>query len=170
MNANELGQKVQNIIKQIRSKAAYVLETEAVKSVKQNFIQGGRPIKWEPSVKSKKNAGTKTLIISHAMSKITAETGNTNSGVVITLRPGVLAKAYSRIQQEGGTIQRKARSIRFRTNKTGRIIFAKNSHKRITKETMSKPYSITIEPRPYLIIPPEDIPGILSRVKSAINL
>ena len=170
MNAQELENKLNALFKQITSKVANTLETEAVKSVKKNFEVGGRPVKWNPSVKSKKNAGTKTLVISGAMSEITSELGSTNSGIEITLRPGTNARAYSRIQHEGGTINRKPRLLRFKSHKSGRTVFAKNSHKRITKQTMSKPYSITIPPRPYLLIPPEDFPGIISRIKSAINL
>lgn len=170
MQNGDIENKLKEILKKVTTQAASVIETEAVKSVKKNFEVGGRPVKWEPSVKSKKNAGTKTLVVSGAMSETTSETIDVSTGVAIILRPGVNARAYSRIHQEGGTIQRSPRSIRFRNNKSGRTIFAKNSHKRITKETISKAYEIKIPARPHLVVPNEDFQNIINAVVAAVKI
>ncbi len=167
-------QEIENNLKKIlndlvSSKVKSALETEAVKSIQRNFEQGGRPA-WTPSKKSKKNAGTKTLVVSGNMSQITAHTQPVADGFEIVLMPGPKAKAYSRIQHEGGTIRMPGRKIRFRENQSGRNVFAKNSHKRITKETLSKPYTINIPARPYLVIPEEDYPKLLDAAVAALKL
>ena len=170
MQVGDIENKLKEILKNVTTQAAAVIKTEAVKSIKKNFEDGGRPVKWEPSQKSKKNAGTKTLVISGAMSETTAETMDVPSGIEIILRPGINSRAYARIHQTGGTIQRSPRNIRFRTDESGRTIFARDSHKRITKETLSKSYEIKIPARPHLVIPDEDIPGILNAVKSTVSI
>ncbi len=153
------------------SKVRSALETEAVKSVMRNFETGGRPDKWKQSKKSKKNAGTKTLVISGSMSQIQSQTEITSNGLRVTLMPGPNAKAYARIQHEGGTINMPARTLRFKkSKKTGRDVFASRLHKRISKETVTKPYKIIITARPYLVIPDEDFPRIINAVTAAINL
>jgi hypothetical protein len=62
------------------------------------------------------------------------------------------------------------RKIRFRENKSGRTVFAKNAHKRITKESLAKPYTINIPPRPYLLIPEEDYSKLLDAAVAALKL
>jgi len=168
MSINEIEKALVAIIEKAKSPAvAKALEVEAVKSIRRNFEQEGRP-KWDPSKKKRRDTGLKTLTDSGNMSKIQAQTNQTNGGVEIVLLPGPASAAYARIQHEGGTINMPARQLRFRKDKSGNTRFAKNTHKRVTKETMSKPYSVTIPARPYLIIPEEDYPGILEAVKSAI--
>lgn len=72
-----------------------------------------------------------------------------------------------------------ARAIRFREKKykTGskgagrkRTVFASKQHKRITKETMTKAYTITMPTRPYLVIPPEDYSSIINNVIQACKI
>lgn len=169
MTAEEINRKIKGIIKEVTTKASFTLEVESVRSVMQNFDEGGRPIPWPPSAKLKKDPKLKTLIDSGDMSLISADTQINDHGAEILLMPGPSSRAYSRIQHEGGVINMPARKIRFRKNKSGRTVFAKDSHKRITKETMSRPYSIVITPRPYLLIPDIDFPRILNAVESAIR-
>jgi phage gpG-like protein len=168
MEIRDVEKKLLDVIRSITQSPAVknALEMEAIQSIQRNFEQGGRPERWTPS---KKKEG-KTLIESGQLSQITAESESTTTGLIVTLRPGVNAKTYARIHQEGGTINRKARNYRFRQNASGRTVFAKNKHKRISKETTGAAYSISIPPRPYMIIPPEDFPLILNAVSRAINL
>lgn len=184
MSIEQIENNLKNILKDLTSsKVKNVLETEAVKSIMRNFEQGGRPEKWIPtgtklktnkagvqrSVLSRKS-GKQTLIDSGNMSQITAHTQPAADGFEIVLMPGPKAKAYSRIQHEGGAIRMPGRKIRFRENKSGRTVFAKNAHKRITKESLAKPYTINIPARPYLLIPEEDYSKLLDAVASAIKL
>lgn len=164
---NILNNLSKNIASSSQVKAA--LKTSAVSSVMTNFEEGGRPIKWDPSEKTKKNNGSRTLIDSGDMSMIQAETEESSDGLRLVLMPGPLAKAYSRIQNEGGVINMPGRQLRFRKNKNGKTVFAKNSHKRVDRETISKPYNITIPKREYLIIPEQDYGMILDNVRSAVT-
>lgn len=169
----KIAAKLHTLKEETQVKAAKTLEAEATKSVLKNFEVGGRPA-WIPSKKTGKAKGTKTLVVSGEMSQIQAEASIDANGVMIKLMPGPLARQYSRIHQEGGTINMPARAIRFREKKykTGRkrTVFASKQHKRITKETMTKAYTITMPARPYLVIPPEDYSSIINNVIQACKI
>lgn len=157
----------------IKQRARATLETELQESIQKNFDVGGRPA-WKPSQKKGRAKGTKTLVISGNLRRTQVESRDTGDGLLVTLTPGPLASAYSRIHQEGGTINMPARAIRFREKKykTGRkrTVFASKQHKRITKETMTKAYTITMPARPYLVIPPEDYSSIINNVIQACKI
>lgn len=169
MTVEQIEKNLLNVIRQFSSPAVKaVLETESVNSIKTNFETGGRGV-WKPSKRVLKEGG-QTLVKSGQMSEITAETQTTSDGLLVLLRPGVNAKTYSRIHQEGGTINIKQRSYRFRRNASGRTVFAKRKHKRDVREVTGRAHSITIPPRPYLVIPPEDYPRIINALTGALNL
>lgn len=167
----EIENKVNHLIKDIQVKALKVIEIEGVRSIQKNFEVGGRP-KWIPSKKKGKAKGTKTLRISGALSSITAVADFQNSKV--NIYPGAAARAYARIQQEGGTINRKAYTNARRTKNDGRSVFA--SKRRDTGRakkvdvSFSKAHSIVIPARPYMVIPPEDFPGMINAITKAIQL
>jgi phage gpG-like protein len=163
-------EEVRNFLTQqiaaIKRKALDIIAVEAQKSVKKNFEAGGRP-KWKPSKKLRKHPGAKTLIVTGNLSNVSAVVSEAESSVTLTTNP--LSRAYARIQQEGGTINHPAREMKFRRNKTGRTVFASSNHKRITKTTTSKPYTITIPARPYMIIPKADLDAMIEKIKKGIG-
>lgn len=150
----------------LRTRALAAIQVEAVKSVQKNFEVEGRPA-WAPVTKRGKAKGTKILQVSGDLSEVTAEIDYAAGMVILT--SSTKARPYARIQNEGGTINMPARTVRTRKvtagKNKGRSVFAKNSHKRGVKETQSKPYKITIPPRPYMVIPPEDYKNIFDRIK-----
>ena len=158
MQSDDVINKIKSLGEIIKKEALAVLKVEAVSSIQKNFEQGGRPAKWE---KSKKRKG-KTLIKSGNMMKVTAMVDEGAAAVIITSNP--LAQAYSRIQNEGGTIQIKAGT------KNGKSVFAGREHKRGVKEVTAKAHQIKIPARPYLVIPPEDFPQILSALEKGIKI
>jgi phage gpG-like protein len=170
LTAEEAGRRIEDYIDQIKRKALIVIEAEALKSVRTNFEQGGRP-KWIPSRKSGKTKGTKTLVVSGNLSNIGSEIDI--AGSKVTLMPNPLARVYARIQHEGGTISMKPRTMARRTKKDGRSVFAsKNRELKRAKQidvSFSKAYTIKIPARPYLIIPPEDYPRIVESVIRAVE-
>jgi len=170
LNSEEAGRRIENYIDQIKRKALIVIEAEALKSVRTNFEQGGRP-KWIPSKKSGKTKGTKTLVVSGNLSNIGSEVDIAGSRV--TLMPNPLARVYARIQHEGGIISMKPRTMARRTKKDGRSVFAsKNRELKRAKQidvSFSKAYTIKIPARPYLVIPPEDYLRIVESVIRAVN-
>lgn len=136
-------------------------------SIRANFDAGGRP-PWTPRKHiSKRQRGTNILVISGHMKNVS---GTVNLGEsCVPLKTDPRARPYARIQQEGGIIQMPARTLRFRRTK-GRLLFAGARHKRIEKETVSHPYTITIPARPYMIIPPEDFPRITTAIQTAAKV
>ncbi|MBV6480219.1 MAG: hypothetical protein HGGPFJEG_03072 [Ignavibacteria bacterium] len=175
MSLEEIENNLKNLKGLDLKRIANALETQAIRSVMQNFEDEGRPVKWIPSQKKKKVSGSKTLTDSGDMSKIQAQTEFGQSGIEVTIMPGPLAAAYSRIQHEGGVINVPSRTLRFRQRKedvasgSRRRVFAGRKHKRVVEQT-SKAHTITIQARPYLVIPEEDYPDILNAVISVINL
>ena len=154
----------------IKKKAVAVIEVEAVKSIKKNFEVGGRPA-WKPSIKRGKLKGTKTLVVSGALSDVSASADPSAGTVTITANPA--SRAYAKIQNEGGEINMPSRAVRRRTatkgKNKGKTVFASSRHKKAT-ETRTKAYKIVIPARPFMVIPPEDIEGIKNKIKSAINI
>ena len=151
-----------------------VLATEGEKSIHKNFEVGGRPTPWKKSKKPKRlrTGSEKTLVVWGNLSNILVQPNPDASGVKFLTNP--LARAYARIHQEGGTInhpggRRKLKKVK-PGDKTKRTVFAKAGAKRFVKEVDIKPYKITIPPRPYLVIPPEDYPGILKAVQQIVKL
>ena len=165
MNVNEIGKKLDDALGKMKVNMLKALEIEAKKSIAMNFNAGGRP-KWEPSIKRGKAKGTKTLRISGNMSKTSAVRDEASSS--ITFYPNPLARAYSRIHHEGGTINHPGRKLKFVKNKSGRTVFGKDKRKRgVVKEVQGKSYTIRMPARPWLVIPPEDYPRILSSLARA---
>lgn len=167
MDAAEAGNKIIFITKQIVPRILKALAIEGEKSIRRNFEAGGRP-KWIPRKRiSKKQRGTNILVISGSLKNVVSKINSGDNSVSLITNPR--ARAYARIQQEGGTIDMPARNIRFRKSK-GRIVFASHRHKNIHHETMGRAYQIKIPARPYLIIPPEDYPGIVKVLQAAVRV
>ena len=169
MNESEVKEYLKNAVLQIKRKALDILEIEAPKIIKRNFAQGGRPEPWKPSNKLKKHPGSKTLIVTGNLSNVLTTKDGAESSVKITTNP--LARAYARIQQDGGTINMPARTMRFRTKRykdgASRTVFASSRHKKVV-EKISKPYKINIPARPYMVIPPDELKRVIdliSRIK-----
>lgn len=172
MSLEEIKNNLESALTKQSKGALTILKIQSEKSVKRNFEVGGRPEPWPPSKKSKKHRGTKTLVISGNMSNITAE--EDLSGLRIILMTNPLARAYSRIHQEGGTInhpggKRKLKKLR-PGDKTRRSVFASSDAKRFVKEVDIKPYKINIPARPYMVIPPEDHDLILRLMATFIKV
>lgn len=152
-------------VKDVQRKALKIVAIEGGRSIRKNFDDGGRP-KWIARKRiSKKQKGTNILVISGRMKNV-SETVEADR---VVFKSNPLARAYAAIQHFGGTISMPARKIRMRKVKSGRMQFAKGSHKRTT-EHQGKAYTIKIPARPWLTIPQVDIPRIFNAIKSAIKL
>lgn len=153
----------------IQTRAKKILCIEAEKSVQKNFDVGGRP-KWAPRKHiSKKQRGTNILVIRGALRNVRAL--ETETGIVLVTDPR--ARAYSQIHNEGGVINMPGRALKLRKKKYGettRTVFASSKHKRIYKVVDVKPYKIEMPKREFLVIPPEDYPGIINAIKEGIRL
>lgn len=166
----EINNKLQEYIAKAKVVSLKRIELEALSSIRKNFEVGGRP-KWQPSIKKGKVKGTKTLVVSGNLSNVGSNVDNAGSQVIITSNP--LARPYARIQQEGGTINRRAITQARRSKRDGRSVFA--SKRRDTGKSkkvdvsFSKAYQIKIPARPYLVIPLEDSGRILKAVESDIK-
>jgi len=166
----EIQNRITNIVGQIKTNALKALEIEAVRSIQKNFEVGGRP-SWTPSKKKGKLKGTNTLRVTGTLSEVSAVRDDASGTVTLITNPG--ARAYARIHQEGGVINRKASTHARRTKKNGISVFAsKNRDTGKAKKvdiSFSKPYQIEIPARPYMVIPDEDALHILAQVARGIK-
>ena len=160
-------QKLKGVLTSVTRNTLLILATEAERSIDKNFEVGGRPA-WKPSKKSKKNKGTKTLVISGALRNVRADVKEAEGLVVVTIDPR--ARAYAEIQQNGGTIQVKGGKRKMENRKDKRTVFVSSKRKSGFKEVTTKAHTITIPPRPYLVIPPEDFPEIIGRIVSRVKI
>lgn len=169
-SANEVENNLRRVIQEVKSTALKVIEIEALRSIQKNFKSGGRP-KWKPSKKKGKLKGTKTLVVTGALREVSAVKDEAASSVTLITSPD--SRAYARIQHEGGTINIPPRTMARRTKKDGRSVFAKkNRELKRAKQidvSFSKAHTIEIPPRPFLVIPPEDFPGIVEAIKRAVG-
>lgn len=169
-SANEVENNLRRVIQEVKSTALKVIEIEALRSIQKNFESGGRP-KWIPSKKKGKLKGTKTLVVTGALREVSAVKDEAASSVTLITSPD--SRAYARIQHEGGTINIPPRTMARRTKKDGRSVFAKKNRelKRAKQIDVSfgKAHTIRIPARPFLVIPPEDYPGLLEAVKRAVG-
>jgi len=161
-----------SIVAEIKRKALKTLAIEADISVQKNFDAHGRP-PWTPRKRiSKKQRKTNILVISGHMRLISATVDEAGGRVILRANP--LARAYSAIQHFGGTINMPARNLKFRKvtagRNKGRTVFAGGRHSRISKEVTSKPYTITIPPRPWMTVPASDYGRILSSIRMAVKI
>lgn len=113
------------------------------KSVKQNFREGGRPVRWPSSKKPK----GKTLIGTGALMKnIHYELDNDGNAVTIMTGP----QKYARIHQFGGSIPahdivaKNRRALRFTVG--GTVLYRKSAHHP----------GANIPARPYMMLQDED--------------
>ncbi len=167
MNSTEVGNKILQYIESKKSAVLKAIGIEAEISIRKNFEAGGRPT-WIPRKHiSKRQQGTNILVISGALKNVSAVTDASGNKVTIVTDPR--ARAYAKIQHEGGTIDMPGRTHRFRKNKAGRIVFASSKHKRIVKEVQGGAYKIVIPARPFMVIPPDDYPRIISVAKEAFK-
>lgn len=168
MSVQEIQKNLDNAILNIKTNILKTLEIETALSISMNFEAEGRPA-WTPSKKRGKAKGTKTLRITSKMSKVSVVKDIANSRVVIF--PNPLARAYSRIHQEGGVINHPGNKLKFVKNKSGKTVFGKSSRKRgVVKEVKGRPYQIEITQRLWMVIPPVDFPRIISNVAKAAKL
>lgn len=168
MNSEQISRAVNEAVGRIKSGTLKVLAVEWRRSIVRNFESGGRP-KWTPRKKiSKRQRGTKILVISGAMKNVSTVSDFGN--YIINLKVDPRAKDYARIHNEGGTINMPARKLKFRKNKSGRTVFASSKNKRITKETTSRAYVVKIPKREYTNIPADDYPRIISALKQQLSL
>lgn len=169
-DVEQITRQIQAVIQQVKTTALNVLEIEGLRSVKKNFKSGGRP-KWIPSKKKGKLKGTKTLVVTGSLREVSAVKDEAASSVTLITSPD--SRAYARIQHEGGTINMPPRTMARRTKKDGRSVFAsKNRELKRAKQidvSFSKAHTIEIPPRPFLVIPPEDFPGIVEAIKRAVG-
>ncbi len=152
-DVEQITRQIQAVIQQVKTTALNVLEIEGLRSVQKNFESGGRP-KWIQSKKKGKLKGTKTLVVTGALREVSAVKDEAASSVMLITSSD--SRAYARIQHEGGTISIPPRTMARRTKKDGRSVFAsKNRELKRAKKTdvsFSKAHTITIPPRPFLVI------------------
>ncbi|MDI6804629.1 MAG: phage virion morphogenesis protein [Bacteroidota bacterium] len=167
MDIEKLKQYLTGEVKRKVDIALGVIETFAPKAIHKNFEKGGRPVPWKPSQKKGKNKGTKTLVVTGTLSNVSATRNGSDLSVTLSVDPR--SRAYARIHQEGGTIHMPTRTLRFREKKyksgETRTVFASKRHKRIKMEKTSKPYVIKMPPRPFMVIPEEDINKMRSEIE-----
>jgi len=167
VNETEVKQILQKKLAERAKKALTIIEVYAMKAIKKNFEVGGRPA-WKASKKSKKNKGTKTLVISGQLSNVSATANPELLMIVLSTSP--LSRAYARIHNEGGTINMPARALKFREKRykdgTKRTVFASSKNKRITMERTTKPYKIVMPKREFMMIPEEDVNEMVRKVNS----
>jgi phage gpG-like protein len=152
------------------------LAVEAEISIRKNFTAGGRGVPgltpWKPRKGiSKKQKGTKLMMVKRNLMNVTSK--DTDRGIQIFTNP--LARDYAKIQNDGGVIHRKAGSVKLRKikikkgNDTFELSrFASSKHKKF-KEVKHDAYDIEIPARPFMVIPNEDKPRILTQVGNAIK-
>lgn len=150
--------QIENLLKEkIASIKRNTLKACAIQwqqTIRRNFEQGGRPA-WQARKRiSKRQKGTKILVISGAMKNVSAVADPSMN--IVTLKIDPRARAYAKIHNEGGTINMPARALKFRKNKSGRTVFASSKHKKIIKETTGKAYVIKMPKREYTNVPLDD--------------
>jgi phage gpG-like protein len=168
MQPEQVGNYLKEQIGEKVKRALTILEVAAVKSIKKNFEAGGRPPwpAWAPSTARRKKGNARLLVVSGNLSNVVTVRNEAERSITLSSNP--LARAYARIHQEGGIIHHPARTLRFRRTKTGRTVFASSRHKRIVKQTTSKPYVVKIPARPYMVIPQEDLNAIAQKIQQEI--
>jgi phage gpG-like protein len=167
MNATELKKVLDEVVPKIRAGVVKVAAVEWRKTVHKNFTSKGRPA-WPVRKKiSKKQRGTNILVISGALKNVS--TVPDIAAGKVTLHADPRAKAYAKIHNEGGRIDMPPRELKFRKSK-GRTVFASSQHKKVTKKTTSKAYTINIPKREFTNIPAEDFPRWVETMKRVIKL
>lgn len=166
----EIQSKLNSVIQVIRITGLKAIEIEASRSIQKNFESGGRP-KWKRSKKKGKLKGTNTLMVSGALSRVSAVRNDASS--TVTLSPSADARAYARIHQEGGTINMPPRTMARRTKRDGRSVFAKKNRdtgkRKKVDVSFSKGYQIKIPARPYLTFDDSGKREILNAVADKIK-
>lgn len=169
MTEHEVKKFLEDAVAGLKRKALNIIAVEARRSIVKNFEQGGRPTPWKKSIKKKKYKGTKTLVISGMLKNVDSVANYEESSVTLTTNPA--ARAYARIHQEGGTINMPVRKLRFRDKryKSGEVktVFASKKHKKIKMIKEARAYTITIPPRPYMVIPQEDINEMIRKIQNS---
>lgn len=165
MGLKEIENNLKKVITDIQSKALKVIEIEGEKSIQKNFEASGRPSPWKQRKRlNAKQKKTKILVITGALKNVRAVT----EGNKVIFYPDPRARAYARIHQEGGTINMPSRKVAMRKTKSGKKVFAGSRHKKTEIKT-TKPYTVTIPARPYLLIPESDFDRIRNAVRMVIK-
>lgn len=169
-DVERIKEEIRRYIDRVKTTSLNVLEIEGLRSIQKNFESGGRP-KWIPSKKKGKLKGTKTLVVTGALREVSAVKDEAASSVTLITSPD--SRAYARAQQEGAIINVPPKTMARRTKKDGRSVFASKNRdtgkKKKVDVSFSRGHTITIPPRPFLVIPEEDYPGILQAVKRAVE-
>lgn len=143
-----------------------VLETEARKAVKLNFIEQGRPAKWKP----KEHPDGRAIL--------TGRTGNGQRSINVqsnTEAGEVLIGSnliYMQAHQGGAVIQHKARTYKYRKTRSGKYQFAGKNHK-VSKQVTGKAYTVNLPSRPWAVWTREDTkraePVIVKAIEMSFN-
>lgn len=126
-----------------------------VSVIQKNFIAQGRPNKWIESIRARNTQGQTLRDTGTLMNSIVGEP--TDSGVDVG-PSGPVAK-YARILGEGGVITAKnAPYLSFRVATGMRTVGKRGTPLKRPVATFGfiRVKSVTIPPRPYLYVPPED--------------
>jgi len=158
-----------------KDKLLKVLQIEADKSVKMNFIDQGRPGKW------------RAKLFADGRNILTGKTGalllRTTSKILASESKVVVGNTlpYGKIQNEGGKINVTSKMRKFfwakmyengtsGTSATGRKTFIPNEKGlKWRNMALSKKGFIEIPERRYLIIPEGDFPRIQNNMQKVIN-
>ena len=134
-------------------------------SVVRNFEEGGRP-KWTPlkAATIKRKRGKTSILVDKGILKgVTMQAGADFAKVGV--QPA--AKAFAAIHQFGGTINHPGGTAYF-PKKDGEIVYVSNAKARPSMPR-TKPHSITIPARPYLVLQDEDVREILRLAEKHIR-
>lgn len=171
MKAAELGKHFNSYLKTGKTKTLKILAVRGLKVIATNFEKEGRPEKWKKSIKSKKNKGTKTLVIKGNLKRVSSSIDAATSSVSITTNP--IARPYARLMNDGGEVKAKARKQKYqeKTTATGRKldVFVKNSRKRFTGEKNLSAHVKKYVGRKFMVIPDEEAPNFVKDVREGFK-
>ena len=130
-------------------------------SIVRNFEVGGRPERWKPSGRVKKQGG-QTLVDSGRLSRSIAGAKPQVTGDSVTIGSNV---AYAAIHHFGGKIKKRARSQTLAFSGTGRFLSRKLAGRRkkgatrVAFATIGK-HEIDMPARPFMLLQNRDIADI----------
>lgn len=143
--------------------AMNIIGTAVRKSIQQNFEEGGRPLKWKPSLRALRTGG-KTLIKSKQLFNSFTIKADDKAVEVGT------NKVYAAIHNFGGKIKHAERkqTIFFNKSKTGKSQFSRESKARYGMRVDRQSHTTNMPARPFMMIQAQDWPVILENLTDYI--
>ncbi|MRR56955.1 MAG: phage virion morphogenesis protein [Deltaproteobacteria bacterium] len=137
-------------------------------SVQENFARQGRPLRWKPSRRARKQGG-QTLRDTNRLYRSIIARSDTNGAMVGT------NVRYAAIHHFGGEIKHPARErvLHFRQVERGRMTharpgtgdtFAKSGKAHYAMKVKGKAYTIKMPARPFMVLDDSDVRRIVMRI------